>query len=105
MFSKVDVNGPRALPLFDFLKADRAAPGDAAANPIKWNFTKFLVGRDGLPIERFATEVSPLQVEQHIVAALQQQQPHTAPTAEVGADTDVDVTSPRFSIIHPTSPG
>ncbi|CAD7926153.1 unnamed protein product [Amoebophrya sp. A120] len=78
MFSKVDVNGPGALPLFDYLK--NQAPGIAGTTNIKWNFTKFLVGRDGLPIDRFFTNVNPLQLERDIVAALQVK---TEPTTEI----------------------
>ena len=51
LFSKVDVNGDNAHPLFVALKA--AAPGILGSKAIKWNFTKFLVGRDGQVICRF----------------------------------------------------
>lgn len=56
MFSKVEVNGPNAHPLFQWLTA--AAPG-LLGNAVKWNFTKFLIGRDGQAITRFAPITKP----------------------------------------------
>ena len=55
MLAKVDVNGPEASPLFGFLRAE--APGDVA-----WNFTKFLVGRDGRVLRRYEPPVLPEQI-------------------------------------------
>ena len=56
MFSKVDVNGANAHPLFAFLrKAKRGLAGDR----IKWNFTKFLVNKDGTPVKRFGSTTKP----------------------------------------------
>jgi glutathione peroxidase len=57
MFAKIDVNGPDAHPLFEQLKSD--APGMLGSRAIKWNFTKFLVNREGQPTERFAPTVKP----------------------------------------------
>ena len=57
MFAKVDVNGPATHPLFAWLKA--TAPGLLGSQGIKWNFTKFLVARDGSRITRFAPLVKP----------------------------------------------
>ena len=57
IFAKVDVNGPDAEPLFDRLKAD--APGLLGSKAIKWNFTKFLIGRDGRPVRRYAPQTKP----------------------------------------------
>lgn len=57
VYAKVDVNGPDAAPLFDALKA--AAPGVLGSKGIKWNFTKFLVDRTGMKVERFAPTTSP----------------------------------------------
>ncbi len=57
VFAKIDVNGPDAAPLFDALK--RAAPGVLGSKGIKWNFTKFLVDRTGMKVERFAPTTSP----------------------------------------------
>ena len=52
MFAKIDVNGPSAHPLYKYLKDAR--PGLLGSEAIKWNFTKFLIGRDGEPVARFA---------------------------------------------------
>jgi glutathione peroxidase len=57
MFSKIDVNGSGTHPLYAFLKQE--APGILGSKDIKWNFTKFLVGRDGHVIDRFAPTTSP----------------------------------------------
>lgn len=56
MFAKVNVNGPDAHPLFQWLTSE--LPGWLGES-IKWNFTKFLIGRDGKPIKRFATITKP----------------------------------------------
>jgi glutathione peroxidase len=75
IFSKIDVNGPAADPLYQYLRTE--APGDfgpqygqfyeaiskinpeAGADDVKWNFTKFLIGRDGAVIKRYEPPVSP----------------------------------------------
>jgi glutathione peroxidase len=57
IFQKTDVNGPHTHPLFVYLKT--AAPGLLGTEAIKWNFTKFLIGRDGLPVKRYASASSP----------------------------------------------
>ena len=57
MFAKVDVNGGNAHPLFKFLKS--AKPGTLGFEAIKWNFTKFLVGRDGTVVERYSPMTKP----------------------------------------------
>jgi glutathione peroxidase len=57
LFSKIDVNGPAAHPLFRHLK--QAAPGLLGTQRIKWNFTKFLVGRDGQVVRRYAPRTKP----------------------------------------------
>ncbi len=64
LFSKVDVNGPDALPLFNFLKEQ--APGILGSQSIKWNFTKFLVNKEGEVVKRFATITKPHQLENDI---------------------------------------
>lgn len=79
VFAKVEVNGPGAAPLFEYLRAQ--APGDfgpqygdfydtiskirpaAGADEVKWNFTKFLVGRDGRVIKRYEPVVAPDDIE------------------------------------------
>lgn len=68
MMEKVEVNGPLAHPLFVWLK--RQAPGLLGSETIKWNFTKFLVGRDGHPIKRFAPMDVPSKLVADIEAAL-----------------------------------
>ena len=57
MFAKVDVNGADTHPIFAFLKA--AAPGVLGTEGIKWNFTKFLVDRDGTVVDRYASAHKP----------------------------------------------
>lgn len=68
MFAKVDVNGEQAHPLFQELK--KAAPGIFGSESIKWNFTKFLVSRDGQVLERFASQTTPADLAEKIEAAL-----------------------------------
>jgi glutathione peroxidase len=57
LFAKIDVNGKDTAPLYQHLK--KAKPGLLGSEAIKWNFTKFLVDRDGNVIERFAPNVEP----------------------------------------------
>jgi glutathione peroxidase len=57
LFSKIEVNGASAHPLFRHLK--QAAPGVLGTQRIKWNFTKFLVGRDGRVVRRYAPQTKP----------------------------------------------
>ena len=64
MFAKIDVNGDEAHPLFKHLK--EAAPGLLGMNAIKWNFTKFLVDRQGNVIERYAPTTVPLDIAKDI---------------------------------------
>jgi len=61
MFAKVDVNGPGAHPLFAALKAAR--PGLLGSEAVKWNFTKFLVDRDGRVVARHAPQTTPDRLE------------------------------------------
>jgi glutathione peroxidase len=68
MMSKIEVNGAQAHPLYQWLKAK--APGILGTQAIKWNFTKFLVGRDGQVIRRYAPNDTPESLEKDIVAAL-----------------------------------
>ena len=69
MMAKLCVNGDQADPLFRWLKAE--APGLLGSQAIKWNFTKFLVGRDGRVIRRYAPQDTPAKLAQDIEAALQ----------------------------------
>ncbi|MCJ8314149.1 MAG: glutathione peroxidase [Saccharospirillaceae bacterium] len=64
---KIEVNGKNSHPIFEYLKVE--LPG-FLGNKIKWNFTKFLIGKDGQPIKRFAPTTKPLAFEQHIQKAL-----------------------------------
>jgi glutathione peroxidase len=68
MMAKVDVNGAGADPLWRWLKAE--APGLLGSEAIKWNFTKFLVGRDGKVIKRYAPNDEPEKLRADIEKAL-----------------------------------
>ncbi len=68
IFAKVEVNGPGADPLFERLK--RAAPGLLGSRAIKWNFTKFLVARDGETVRRYAPTTAPEALRADIEALL-----------------------------------
>jgi len=57
MFAKIEVNGPKAHPLYEYLKHEKK--GLLGSEGIKWNFTKFLIGRDGEVVERFAPTTKP----------------------------------------------
>jgi glutathione peroxidase len=61
MFSKIDVNGPNEHPLYSALKGK--APGLLGTTSVKWNFTKFLVGRDGSVITRYSSRDTPEDIE------------------------------------------
>lgn len=69
LFAKIDVNGPDAAPLFQYLKT--AAKGLLGSEAIKWNFTKFLVDRQGRVLERYAPTTTPENLEKDVEAALQ----------------------------------
>lgn len=62
-FSKVDVNGEKEAPLFHYLKSQK---GGLLGNKIKWNFTKFLIDKDGKVVDRFAPTVTPEKIENKI---------------------------------------
>jgi glutathione peroxidase len=68
MMEKVDVNGDHAHPLFKWLKTE--APGVLGSEAIKWNFTKFLVGKDGHVLKRYASMDAPAKLVADIEAAL-----------------------------------
>ena len=68
LFAKIDVNGPHADPLFQRLKED--APGVLGSRGIKWNFTKFLVDREGRAVRRYAPTVKPEALTGDIEALL-----------------------------------
>ena len=69
MFEKLEVNGAGAHPLFRHLKA--AAPGLLGSEAIKWNFTKFLVAKDGSVVKRYAPKTSPQDLQDDIEKLLQ----------------------------------
>ncbi len=75
LFSKVNVNGSDAHPLFKYLTA--ALPG-SIGKKVKWNFTKFLIAPDGSPVKRFAPSVSPDKLVPDIEALLGQSGPDEA---------------------------
>lgn len=68
MFSKIDVNGENTHELYKYLKSN--SKGFMGTDIIKWNFTKFLVNRDGKVIKRYAPSTTPQQIEQDIVELL-----------------------------------
>ena len=68
MMAKIEVNGSQAHPLFAWLKAE--APGVLGTQMIKWNFTKFLIGRDGQVLQRYAPNTVPTDMAASIEAAL-----------------------------------
>jgi glutathione peroxidase len=68
MFAKIEVNGAQADPLYQWLKNSR--PGLLGTEAIKWNFTKFLVSRDGEVLKRFAPNTSPEALRDNITDAL-----------------------------------
>jgi len=68
LFSKIEVNGPRAHPVYAYLKV--AEPGLLGSEAIKWNFTKFLIGKDGRVVRRYAPTTKPESIAEDIEAQL-----------------------------------
>jgi len=68
IFAKIEVNGDGAADLYQWLK--RGNPGDDGNEDIAWNFTKFLVGRDGQVLRRFGPQVTPEQIGEALAAHL-----------------------------------
>ena len=68
MFAKIEVNGEHASPLYAWLKSSK--PGLLGTEAIKWNFTKFLVGRDGVVLKRYAPTDTPESLRADIEQAL-----------------------------------
>jgi len=64
LFAKIDVNGSDATPLYQWLKTE--APGVVGTTGIKWNFTKFLIGRDGKVVRRYAPLDTPASIAKDI---------------------------------------
>lgn len=67
MFSKIEVNGDEAHPLYKWLRDEK---GGLLGSKIKWNFTKFLVGKDGTPIKRYGSTTKPDKLKGDIEKAL-----------------------------------
>jgi len=70
IFEKINVNGSKAHPVYNFL---RAKIGGIMGSSIKWNFTKFLCDRDGNPIERYAPPTKPYEIKKDILELLNKQ--------------------------------
>lgn len=68
LMGKIEVNGSDAPPLYDWLKTQ--APGLMGTRPIKWNFTKFLIGRDGQVVRRYAPNDTPESLDRDIAKLL-----------------------------------
>ncbi len=68
MFSKIEVNGAGAAPLYKHLKSE--APGVLGTEFIKWNFTKFLIDREGKTVARYSPTTTPAEIEKDIAALL-----------------------------------
>jgi len=68
LFAKIDVNGPAAHPLYNYLTREKG--GGVLGRGIKWNFTKFLIGRDGQVLGRYAPTVTPEQLDDVIAKTL-----------------------------------
>lgn len=64
MFSKIDVNGDNAHPIYKWLKSEL---GGVLGSSIKWNFTKFLISPDGEPVKRYAPTTKPEELEKDII--------------------------------------
>lgn len=67
MFEKVDVNGDDAHPLYQWLREEK---GGVLGDKIKWNFTKFLIGRDGAVVQRYGSTTKPEKIASDIEQAL-----------------------------------
>ena len=67
-FSKIEVNGSNAHPIYQYLK--KVLPGEKGKEDIGWNFTKFLIDREGYPFKRFASSVKPEELEADVKKAL-----------------------------------
>jgi glutathione peroxidase len=68
MFAKIDVNGAGTHPLYKYLKHE--AKGLLGSEAIKWNFTKFLIDKDGAVVKRYAPADTPQGIEKEVAAAL-----------------------------------
>lgn len=73
MMAKVDVNGKDAHPIFEWLKEEKGGMLSMLTDGIKWNFTKFLIGRDGQVIDRYAPTTKPEALKSDVEKALANQ--------------------------------
>ena len=64
LYAKIEVNGPNAHPLYQYLKKE--APGILGTKAIRWNFTKFLVDRNGKVVRRYASVKTPMSIEKDV---------------------------------------
>ncbi|WP_047152339.1 glutathione peroxidase [Aneurinibacillus tyrosinisolvens] len=70
VFEKIDVNGADAHPLFAYLT--ESTPGLLGTKAVKWNFTKFLVNKQGIPVKRYAPAVKPEELDAEIIRLLEE---------------------------------
>ena len=70
LFAKIDVNGSDTHPLYKWMKSEKAGGGLLGIDAIKWNFTKFLIGRDGKVLKRYAPTDTPESLAKDVEAAL-----------------------------------
>lgn len=80
IFARIDVNGAAEHPLYTYLK--KSQHGILGTRRIRWNFTKFLIDRNGLPVRRFAPTTRPLTLASRIEALLDQPRPAALPQAD-----------------------
>jgi len=80
IFSKVDVNGNNAHPVFLFLRSK------LNSGVIKWNFTKFLVNRNGTPIKRYGPPTNPREIEKDLIILLENETSSLSQSSEVTND-------------------
>ena len=66
---KIEVKGPSAHPLFKFLASSK--PGLLGTQAIKWNFTKFLINRNGEPVRRYSSKTTPAEISSEILKLLE----------------------------------
>jgi glutathione peroxidase len=68
MFSKIEVNGENAHPIYQYLKNEISGPN---GDEIEWNFAKFLINSQGHPVERFSPKATPEEIEPYLAETLQ----------------------------------
>lgn len=83
LMAKLQVNGPNEAPLFTYLKK---AKGGFFGRSIKWNFTKFLIGRDGTVLGRYGPRTTPDAIEPDIIAALAESAPANEAAAQAAGE-------------------